>query len=120
MLNEIKRLSEAYHVRTWGSDSANPEVIKDMRETLFLDVTGFAFNQYGKLMTAYSAEQVGKLKVRIHPMFEKLKHQLQTIRYKKNGQPDKNRANPFDEGDCFRGGLWMNRQGMGYMSIQHD
>ena len=120
MLTEIKRLAETYHIRTWGSDAANPEVIKDMRDTLMLDVTGFAFNKYGKLMTSNAAETVGKLKVRIHPDCTKLKHQIQTIRYKKSGQPDKNTSNPFDEGDCFQGGLWMNKQGMGYMSISNS
>lgn len=119
MLKEIKQLSENYHVRTWGSDAANPEVIKDMRDTLLLDVTGFAFNKYGKLMTAYASETVGKLKCRIHPSFERLKHQIQTIRYKKTGQPDKNTANPFDLGDCFQGGLWMKKQGGGYMSVNY-
>lgn len=117
MLAEIERLASVYHIRRWGSDAANPEVIKDMRELLHLDVTGYSFNKYGKLMTSYSAEQVGKLKVRIHPLFEKLKHQIQTIRYKKTGQPDKNPSNPYDLGDCFQGGLWMNKIGGGYMSI---
>lgn len=119
MLSEIKKLSDNYHVRTWGSDAANPEVIKDMRETLMLDVTGFAFSKYGKLMTSNAAETVGKLKVRIHPIFEKLKQQLQTIKYKKTGQPDKNISNPFDLGDCFQGGLWMNKMGGGYLSVNY-
>ena len=119
MLDEIKRLAELYSIRRWGSDAANPEIIKDMRDTLLLDVTGYAFNKYGQKMTQHASIQVGLLKCRIHPQFEKLKQQLQAIRYKKNGQPDKNNSNPFDLGDCFQGGMWMNHMGGGYMSINY-
>ena len=119
MIEEIGRLSELYNITNWGSDSANPEIIKDMRDTLHLTVTGYAFNQYGKQMTQYAAMQVAKLRARIHPTHEKLKQQVQTIRYKKNGQPDKNNSNPFDLGDCFQGGIWMNHTGAGYMSVNY-
>lgn len=117
MLDEIEKLSNMFHVRNWGSDAANPEVIKDMRDKLHLNVTGFAFNKFGKLMTAYASEAVGNLKCRIHPQFERLISQLETIRYKKTGQPDKNIANPFDLGDAFQGCLWLFKHGDGYISF---
>jgi hypothetical protein len=119
MIKELDRLAIAYHVRNWGSDAANPEIIKSMRDDLHLTVTGYAFNKFGKQMTQNATETVGRLKVRIHPDFERLKNQLSSIRYKKNGQPDKNSTNPYDLGDCFQGGLWMNKMGGGYMSVQY-
>ena len=36
-------------------------------------------------------------------LLQNLKKQLMTIAFGKNGQPNKTKDNPFDEGDAFQG-----------------
>ena len=120
MITELGRLSDLFTVRKWGCDKANPEIIKDMRETLHLNVTGISNKESGRKMTVQASVKVSKLKVRIHPKFINLKKQLMTIVFGKNGQPAKSRDNPFDEGDAFQGNLYLRFSGSGHLSIQYD
>ena len=112
-LKQVNETAKRYHVRKVYVDSSSPEVIRDLRETYKLDVTGVSFGEYGKRMTAFAAEKVSKQEVQIHPMFRKLKHQLMTIKYNKKGTPDKTRQNPFDLGDAFLLALWYYKMGSG-------
>ena len=120
MIRELGRLSDLFTVRKWGCDKANPEIIKDMRETLHLNVTGISNKESGRKMTVDAATKVAKKRVRIHPKFMNLKKQLMTIVFGKNGQPAKSRDNPFDEGDAFQGNLYLRFSGSGHLSIQYD
>ena len=120
MIDEMERLRDVYHCRTWGCDGANPEVIKAMREEIYLSTTGVDTRTSGKRMIENGAEMVGKLKVRIHPMFINLKKQIMSIKYGKNGQPKKTNSNPFDEGDAFNGNLYIRKYGGGYLSISSE
>ena len=120
MVHEIGRLADLFACKKWGCDKANPEIIKDMRETLFLNVTGVSNKEIGKKMTLNASTKVQKGKVRIHPRFVNLKNQLMSIKYGTNGQPKKTDANPFDEGDAFQGNLYLRSFGSGYISISYD
>jgi hypothetical protein len=120
MVKEIGRLSDLFSVSKWGCDKANPEIIKDMRQTLHLNVTAISNKESGRKMTVQAATKVQKMKVRIHPKFLNLKKQLMTITFGKNGQPAKSRENPFDEGDAFQGNLYLRFSGSGHLSIQYD
>jgi len=120
MLKKIDLLADRFHVHKWGCDKNNPEVIKDMRETLHLDTVGIAQREVGRKMTAYASTVVRKSKVKIHPTFKKCKNQLMTIKYGKNGQPKKTDANPFDIGDAFIGNLWMRKYGTGYVTVINE
>lgn len=120
MIDEMGRLRDLYHVRTWGCDGANPEVIKAMREELYLSTTGIDTKTSGKKMIENGAEVVGKLKARIHPNFVNLKKQIMSIKYGKNGQPKKTNSNPFDEGDAFNGNLYIRKYGGGYVSVLEE
>jgi hypothetical protein len=120
MVREISRLADLFSVHKWGCDKANPEIIKDMRETLHLNVTAISNKESGRKMTVQAATKVQKKKVRIHPKFLNLKKQLMTITFGKNGQPNKTNDNPFDEGDAFQGNLYLRFSGSGHLSIQYD
>jgi len=120
MVKEVGRLADLFSVSKWGCDKANPEMIKDMRQTLHLNVTGISNKESGRKMTVDAATKVQKKKVRIHPKFINLKKQLMTITFGKNGQPAKSRDNPFDEGDAFQGNLYLRFSGSGHLSIQYD
>jgi len=120
MIKEIGRLSELFSCKKWGCDKANPEIIKDMRQTLYLNVTGISNKESGRKMTVDASTKVQKKRVRIHPRFINLKKQLMTITFGKNGQPAKSRDNPFDEGDAFQGNLYLRFSGSGHLSIQYD
>lgn len=120
MVKEIGRLADLFGITKWGCDKANPEIIKDMRETLHLNVTAISNKESGRKMTVQAATKVQKNKVRIHPKFLNLKKQLMTITFGKNGQPNKTKDNPFDEGDAFQGNLYLRFSGSGHLSIQYD
>jgi hypothetical protein len=120
MINELKRLRDEYHVRTWGCDAANPEIIKAMREEIYLSTTGVDYRTKGKKLVEVGAETVAKRKVRIHPIFLNLKKQIMAIKYDKNGKPKKTNSNPFDEGDAFNGNLYLRKHGGGYVSISTE
>ncbi len=120
MVKEIGRLADLFGITKWGCDKANPEIIKDMRETLHLNVTAISNKESGRKMTVQAATKVQKNKVRIHPKFLNLKKQLMTITFGKNGQPNKTKDNPFDEGDSFQGNLYLRFSGSGHLSIQYD
>ena len=120
MVNEIGRVSDLFSTTKWGCDKANPEIIKDMRETLHLNVTAISNKEKGRKMTIDASTKVQKEKVRIHPKFINLKKQLMTISFGKNGQPAKSRDNPFDEGDAFQGNLYLRFSGSGYLSIEYE
>ncbi len=79
MVKEIGRLADLFGITKWGCDKANPEIIKDMRETLHLNVTAISNKESGRKMTVQAATKVQKNKVRIHPKFLNLKKQLMTI-----------------------------------------
>jgi len=51
-------------------------------------------------MTTEAAQSVREKRSRIHPMFTDLIAQLRSVRFDKNGGPDKSELN-FDLGDCF-------------------
>lgn len=119
MITEIGRLADDYGVKKWGCDSANPEIIKDMRETLHLNVTGVSNKESGKKMTKDSSFRVQKGKVRIHPSMINLKKQLMSVIYGKNGQPKKTEANPFDEGDAFQGNMYLQTSSGGTISVSY-
>lgn len=106
MYKKIDEIASRYHIRSIRCDASRPEVIKELRETYHYDVIGYAFKELGARMTLNASEQVGKLKVRIHKMFTKLKFQITTIKYNGKGMPDKTDANPFDIGDAFIMALW--------------
>jgi len=117
MIEKIGEIAETYNVHQWGCDKANPEVIKDMRDVLMLSTTGISNKEVGREMTKHGAKQVRKQNVKIHPRYLKLKQQLMTIKYGKNGQPKKTDGNPYDLGDAFQGNLWLRKTGGGYVSI---
>ena len=119
MIKEIGRLADLYEVKRWGCDKANPEIIKDMRETLHVNTTGVANKDVGRKMTKDASWRVQKGKVRIHPKFINLKKQLMTVIYGKNGQPKKTDANPFDEGDSFQGNMYLRTSGSGILSVSY-
>jgi len=120
MIALIGRLADRFHCNKWGCDKNNPEIIKDMRETLHLDTIGIAQREVGRKMTQHATTVVRKGKVKIHPDFKRLKNQMMTIKYGKNGQPKKTDANPFDIGDAFIGNLWLRKFGMGYVGIIYE
>ena len=113
-------MSDLFSVHKWGCDKANPEIIKAIRETLHLNVTAISNKESGRKMTVQAATKIQKKKVRIHPRFLNLKKQLMTITFGKNGQPNKTKDNPFDEGDAFQGNLYLRFSGSGHLSIQYD
>lgn len=119
MIKEIGRLADLYEIKRWGCDKANPEIIKDMRETLHINTTGIANKDVGRKMTKDASWRVQKGKVRIHPKFINLKKQLMTVIYGKNGQPKKTDANPFDEGDAFQGNMYLRTSGSGILSVSY-
>jgi len=119
MIAEINRLADLFGVKKWGCDKANPEIIKDMRETLHLNVTAISNKESGRKMTTLAANKVQKNKIRIHPKFYNLKKQLMTITFGKNGQPAKTKDNPFDEGDAFQGNIYLRFSGSGHLSISY-
>jgi hypothetical protein len=119
MIKEIGRLADLYGVKKWGCDSANPEIVKDMRETLHLNVTGVSNKLSGKTMTKDASDKVQKGKVRIHPSHINLKKQLMTVIYGKNGQPKKTDSNPFDEGDAFQGNVYLQTRSGGTISVSY-
>lgn len=120
MLAKIEMLADRFHCHKWGCDKNNPEVIKDMRESLHLDTIGIAQREVGRKMTSHASKTVRKCKVKIHPIFKKLKNQLMIIKYGKNGQPKKTTGNSFDIGDAFIGNLWMRKYGTGYVGIVNE
>lgn len=119
MIKEIGRLADLYTVKKWGCDKANPEIIKDMRETLHLNTIGVSNKEVGRKMTKDASFRVQKGKVRIHPKFINLKKQLMTVIYGKNGQPKKTDANPFDEGDAFQGNMYLTSSSGGVVSVSY-
>lgn len=119
ILREIERLANVYDCNKWGCDKANPEIIKDMRETLHLNVTAVSNKEVGRKMTQEAAKKVQKGKVRIHSKFINLKKQLMTAIYGKNGMPVKTSNNPFDEGDAFQGNLHLRFSGYGCLEISN-
>lgn len=111
MLAKIAYLSKVFRTRKVRCDSSRPEIIKDLRDTYHLDVVGYGFKELRAKMTENASERVSRLDVRIHPMFKRLRLQLETIKYDKQGGPDKDNSNPFDLGDAFLMMLWYYRMG---------
>ncbi len=113
MFRKINELARRFRVRRMFVDSSWPEGIKELRDTYHYDVTRIPWNEYGEKMLDYLAEKVGKLEIEIHPMFKKLRQQLETIRFNKKGLPDKNTANTFDLGDALVLACWYYKMGSG-------
>lgn len=111
MLAKVDYLSKLFKTRKIRIDSSRPEIIKDLRETYHLDVVGYDFKTLRAKMTENASQKVDKMQVRIHVMFKRLLLQLETIKYDKNGGPDKSDANPFDLGDAFLMMLWYYKMG---------
>ena len=111
MLAKVAYLCKLFRTRKVRCDASRPEIIKDLREIYHLDVVGYAFKETRARMTENASERVSRLEVRIHPMFKKLKLQMETIKYDKTGGPAKDHSNPFDMGDAFLMWLWYYKMG---------
>ena len=110
---KVDQYCKEFNVNKIFVDKSAPELIKDLRDKYHYNVTGIAFNEYGDRMLGFASNMVNKDKVRIHPMFKKLKQQLMTIKLNKKGLPDKTTYNSFDLGDAFLLALFYYKMGSG-------
>ena len=111
MIDKCVSLAKKFHTRKAYIDKSWPEGIKDLRDKHHFDTLGIAFNEHGQKMIDFAADKFEQC--RIHPMFKKLKFQLQTIKFNSKGLPDKTDANSFDLGDAFLLALYYYKLGSG-------
>ena len=116
IVNKIRHLSDKYHCKKLYIDGSWPEGIRDLRDKYKLYVDAINFNQYGEKMLNYAANKIDFNEVEIHPKFKKLKSQIMTIKYNKQGNTDKTKQNPFDLGDAFLLALYYYKRGSGTLA----
>ncbi|MGH9992381.1 MAG: DEAD/DEAH box helicase family protein [Nitrososphaera sp.] len=102
MLEIIAELARDY--QTVAVDSAHPGLIRDLKER---GVSAQAIN-FGKqlsAMTSLAAKSVKERRIRIHPAFSELTHQLKAVTFNEKGHPDKKKLS-FDLGDALMAAIY--------------